>query len=401
MRLLLSKQHIFDVLPNIFARHRVRGHTIMEIAVQKEVLEWALARAGKAQDQLEQDFPKLNQWLSGENGPSLPQLRQLANKLHLPLGFLLLQKPPELKLPLRLFRTRGDGPIQNPSTELIDTLYAMERRQSWLRDYFINEGMSELSFVGSCNINDETAVVTDRMRKVLKLQQNWAAEYQNKDEAIKALRSSIEKSGVFVFSNGIVRNNTHRKLNVNEFLGFVMCDKYAPIIFVNNADFKAAQIFTLAHEFAHVMFGLSAAFDLDELQPANDPGEKACNAVAAEFLVPGEALSQYRASLQQSDFQSAASAFKVSEIVIARRALDGNIIERSQFFKFYNEYRERERSQESPGGGNFYNSQNSRVGKYFATILKKALGENKIMHREAYSLTGLYGKTFDNYLFES
>jgi Zn-dependent peptidase ImmA (M78 family) len=317
------------------------------------------------------------------------------------LGFLLLKKPPELELPVRLFRTRGDAPIQNPSTELIDTLYAMERRQSWLRDYFIREGMLELSFVGSCQINDETASVTNRMREVLGLQQNWAVEYHNEDEAIKALRSCIEKAGVFVFSNGIVRNNTHRKLNSNEFLGFVMSDKYAPVIFINNADFKAAQIFTLAHEFAHLLFGISAAFDLDELKPANDPGEKACNAVAAEFLVPREALSQFRASLQQNDFQSAAFAFKVSEIVIARRALDSNIISTHQFFDFYNEYRERERSQPSADGGNFYYSQNTRVGKFFAGVLKKALGENKIMHREAYSLTGLYGKTFDNYLFES
>lgn len=373
----------------------------MYIAVQKEVLEWALDRAGKTPDQIEQDFPKIKEWLSGDSGPSLPQLRQMANKLHLPLGFLLLKKPPELKLPVRLYRTRGDAPVQNPSTELIDTLYAMERRQSWLHDYLINEGMSELDFVGTCDLNDEIATVTDQMRKVLNLRQLWAAEYQSKDEALKALRSRIEKAGVFVFSNGIVRNNTHRKLNSNEFLGFVMCDKYAPVIFINNADFKAAQIFTLAHEFAHLLFGLSAAFDLDELQPADDPGEKACNAVAAEFLAPKAALLQFRSSMQQNNFQDAASALKVSEIVIARRALDTNIINKQQFFHFYNEYREREKTQLSADGGNFYYNQNSRVGKYFASILKKALGENKIMHREAYSLTGLYGKTFDNYLFES
>ncbi|MBI4266631.1 MAG: ImmA/IrrE family metallo-endopeptidase [Acidobacteria bacterium] len=103
--------------------------------------------------------------------------------------------------------------------------------------------------------------------------------------ALQTLRDALDAAGVIVVTNGIVGNNTHRKLDPQEFRGFVLVDEYAPLVFVNGADAKAAQMFTLAHECAHLWYGQSAACDLREPQPANDRVEIACNVVAAEFLV--------------------------------------------------------------------------------------------------------------------
>jgi Zn-dependent peptidase ImmA (M78 family) len=158
--------------------------------------------------------------------------------------------------------------------------------------------------------------------------------------ALRQLYNNIEAAGILVAVSGIVGNNTRRKLDPIEFRGFVLVDDYAPLVFVNGADGKAAQMFTLAHELAHIWFGSSAAFDLRELQPANNETEEACNRVAAEFLVPARQLRDFWPSIKQDPerFQSIARNFKVSEIVAARRAIDLGLISRNEFLDFYRNY---------------------------------------------------------------
>jgi Zn-dependent peptidase ImmA (M78 family) len=277
----------------------------------------------------------------------------------------------------------------------------MERRQAWVREYLIDEGQDPLPFVRSGKLTDESQAITREMRQVLGLERGWAAQQATWTNALGKLRQSMETALILVVVNGIVGNNTHRKLNPEEFRGFVLVDEYAPLVFVNGADAKAAQMFTLAHELAHLWFGSSAAFDLRELQPADDPTERACNRVAAEFLVPEEELRQFWSTAKQESepFQALARRFKVSELVAARRALDLALIGRHAFHDFYQEYlrSEHRRAATGPSGGDFYASQNLRIGRRFAEIVIRAAKEGKLLYRDAYQLTGLYGWAFEQF----
>jgi Zn-dependent peptidase ImmA (M78 family) len=373
-----------------------------KVAINESVIRWAMDRSELTVNDLLNKFPKIRQWISGESQPTLRQLEGLAKVTRTPLGFFFLEEPPQERLPIPNFRTLGDEGLNRPSPDLLETIQMMQRRQSWMREFLIEEGQEQLPLVNSARLDEQPISIAQRVRSRLGFDEGWAAQQPTWTDALRVLRETMEDAGIIVVVNGIVGNNTHRKLDPGEFRGFVLVDEYAPLVFVNGADGKAAQMFTLAHELAHVLFGSSAAFDLREMQPADDPTEKACNQVAAEFLVPEHELRRFWPSVKRhpDPFQAIARRFKVSTLVAARRTLDLALINKGAFLEYYRDYQRSQRSAaaRTTKGGDFFANQNLRVGRRFASAVIRGAKEGKLLFSEAYRLTGLYGKTFDQYI---
>ncbi len=226
-----------------------------KVAITEAVLSWAIERSGIPFTGLQRRFPKLEEWQRGDAQPTLRQLEDLAKATATPLGFLFLDQPPEERLPVPHFRTVREAEAFRPSANLLDTVHSMQRRQQWMREYLVEDGYEGLPFVRSAALTDEPADVAANIRRVLDLTEEWAAQSLTWMDALRRLRNVIEDAGILVFASGIVGNNTRRKLDVGEFRGFVLVDQYVPLVFVNAADARAAQMFTLAHELAHVWFG--------------------------------------------------------------------------------------------------------------------------------------------------
>lgn len=388
---------MFDNLSEENNRNKQKSTPIRSIDVSKSVLDWAIRRSGKQEEDLRQQFPNLDKWRSGQTQPTLHQLEKFANATYTAFGYLILSAPPEERLTIPHFRTSINQTPYSPSADLLDTVQTMERRQQWMREYLNNQGCDPLAFVKSVQITDNPERITQGMREVLRLDENWVSDQQTWESALRILRTHIEDAGILVVVNGVVGNNTHRKLDPDTFRGFVLVDEYAPLIFVNGADSKAAQMFTLAHELVHIWFGSSAIFDLQELRPASDEIEQICNRVAAEFLVPAAKLRDIWPSVihSPSRYLDLAKHFKVSELVVARRALDLNYISNDEYREYWNSRYVRTAPRHK--GGDFYSTQSLRLGRRFAETVIRAAAAGDILYREAYQLTGLYGKSFDNY----
>lgn len=371
------------------------------VQVRPEMLRWACARAGYEMRDLVPRFPALPDWERGEKQPTFKQLEAFARATHTPFGFLFLPEPPPEPLPIPDFRTVHDRPAR-PSPDLLDTIYAMQRRQDWMREERIDGESDPLDFVGNARLTDDPAAVGQEMRRTVGLDDGWAAAVPSWQEAVSDLRRRIEALGVLAVINGIVGNDTHRKLDVDEFRGFALTDRYAPLIFVNGADAKSAQMFTVAHELAHVWLGAEGEgiSGFDGLFPGDGRIEKFCDQAAAEFLVPARELREFWSGVKSASdaFERAARHFKVSPIVAGRRAMDLRLVSRATFFDFYQAYTTRERQRaRATAGGNFYNNQNTRVGEAFATSVIRAAIGGRLTFKEAYDLTGLRGGAFQQY----
>jgi Zn-dependent peptidase ImmA (M78 family) len=371
------------------------------VDVNPELVRWAVERSGLARDELAPDFNA--DWETGKKSPTLRQLEAFARRTMTPLGYLFLPKPPEEKLPIPDFRTPGDVPLRRPSPNLIETIQTMQRRQAWMRDYLIEQGNERLPFIGSITRRVEIEKAASRIRSTLLLAEDWHAKCDTWAEALRTLRYAAEDIGVLVAVNSIVGMNTHRPLDSGEFRGFVLPDDYAPLVFLNGADTKSAQMFTLAHELAHLWLGCGGLFNLMHMQPYDDEREKYCNRVAAEFLIPAGILKARwkEAAATENPYKTAATWFKVSPLVAARRALDLKLISQSAFSVFYKRHQEewdslKTKTKEQPGGDSYKNYY-VRLGRRFSSAVVCAALEGRLSYRDAYQLTGLKGKTFDKF----
>ena len=322
----------------------------MNLSLEPSVLRWARERAGLSPELLAEKIKtKLDRVVAWERTGELrfAQAQNLAKVTHTPFGFLFLREPPDEPLGIPDFRTVADGPIGPPSPELIDTVREMQRRQAWLREWLIEDGAEPLSFIGSVRTQAPPQRTAARMRETLGLLDGWAQLSGTWTDALRQFRQRIEAAGILIVINGSVGNNAHRTLSVQEFRGFALSDSYAPLIFVNGADGKAAQLFTMAHELAHL-------------------------------------------------YQVLARRFKVSPIVAARRATHLGSIARPEFLAFYRAYAadERRRQAAKNDGGSFWNSQTVRIGERFGVAVARAAKEGRLLDRDADRLTGLWGENF-------
>jgi Zn-dependent peptidase ImmA (M78 family) len=367
-----------------------------EVKINANIITWAIARAGYDLQEFVTNVPRVKQWIEGTKNPTVKQLENFSKKVYLPFGYFFLPEPPKEKIPIPFFRTNNHGG-GNVSVNVYDTILLLQRRQEWLKEYLIDRDFEPLPFVGKFHNNLNAAEIVADIRNVLGLHNNWASQFKTWTDALNHLTSKIEECGIIIVFNGVVENNTSRPIKVDECRGFVLVDEVAPFMFVNNADGKAAQMFTIVHELAHIWTGHSAGFDFINLMPANDPVELTCDRVAAEFLVPEDSFKEVWQ--QRPNIQLAAKYFKVSEIVIARRALDTGSLSREQFFAFYEEYTTREfaRKENQSSGGDFYATTKKRLSMAFAAHVYNAVRDNKLLYRDAYRLTSLKGDSFQTF----
>ena len=372
----------------------------VEALITPSVLAWAREQSGLsievAAKKIGRPMTELLAWESGKSKPSIPQARNISKVYKRPLAVFYLPNPPEEFDTLRDFRSLPIDWSPDFSPELSLLIRTAKYRMNWMHDYLRAEGFSPLNFVGSASLQTPSIDVCQNIFEVLQLTPHDQIECRNRDEVLRLWIEKAERVGIYIFRKG--------QINLKEVRGFVLCDEYAPFIYINSGDAKAAQIFTLTHELAHLWLNESGISNLEPIEAGHNNEaahiEVYCNTVASELILNRTLfdlkLQELDKSVPVSDqIEELSIYFKVSEEVIARRMMDDGYLTTETYLNLRRKYQERwqawkkkERLQmKAKGRGpSYYRTKAFNNGYLFTQNVISAFESGAISGREASGL---------------
>ena len=297
----------------------------LKAAVTPALLRWARESAGFSVGEAAAKVPtkpeRLESWESGDDQPTINQLRKLGVVYKRPIAVFYLAEPPRGWAALRDFR-RLPGEVygaQSPRLRM-EIRRARTRREVAIELYQeLGEAIPEFEIEGT--IGDNPSELAESIREALGVSIHRQFEWKGHYEAYNGWREAIENRGILIFQAS--------RIEVGEMRGFCVSDKPLPVIGVNSADSVHGRIFSVIHELVHIALSESGISDLvteTERPPEEQAIEVFCNQVAAEILVPSEVLSSIPAVKRKTspewDSRTLAGlsrAFGVSKEVILRR----------------------------------------------------------------------------------
>ncbi|WCZ39957.1 hypothetical protein CJEDD_11955 [Corynebacterium jeddahense] len=257
----------------------------VRVNIQPRMLAWAVDCTGLPEGELEKRFPKLPQWHSGESRPTLKQARELSKLARIPFGRLLLDEPSGERVGVTDFRTVGNKAMGTVSADLRETIRSSQSRLAWYAEFAAQEDIAPPTMYASATVEHDPAETAERARELLGIEKGKPLPGSDK---VSELAAAMEDDGILVARNSIVGNTTSRRLSVGEFRGFTIEDGGYVLVFVNTADAKTAQLFSLAHELGHVVLGRTGISDHSEHADV----ERWCNRFATAVIAPLEAVEQ-------------------------------------------------------------------------------------------------------------
>jgi transcriptional regulator with XRE-family HTH domain len=234
-------------------------NTSQEISVESGVLKWARETLGKSikevSRRLDLSETVVEKWERGEKRPTLKQLRDLSTFYKRPLAVFFLPGPPTEAPTPTDFRTLPKT-ARKPFSE--KTLLAMRRArrlQSLTID--LNKGLDRESRVeiGRVTLADKPSALAARTREDLAVgpEKQWG--WKNEAEAFGEWKRRVEKYGVLIFE---------LPFPIEEGRAFCFADRDQPTIVLNSGDSINGRVFSLFHEYSHLLLGQSGICDLSE-----------------------------------------------------------------------------------------------------------------------------------------
>lgn len=346
--------------------------------VEPSVLRWARESVGltplAAARRIKVPDDRVDEWESGVRAPTIVQLRTAATVYKRPLGVFFLPAPPTTFDAMRDFRRHQGAAADDWSPEL----HGDYRRALTQRDHALELAEIEDTALPTAwrlkRLPDDNEAIAAVGRTLLlstsplPLPSGTGTAYEH----LNVWVAGLEEAGVLVLASA------GGGVSTKEMRAFSLYFGILPVIVVNGSDSPRGRLFSLLHEYAHLLLHTSGLCDTVTDLQATSPDrelEARCNAIAAAALMPQAAVlsnSEVRArehspgSWSYEALRAAAAPFGVSAEALLRRLVtlgrvdrDYYRLRRDEFLAAYQE----EENRAKPGGGDWYRNTARDRGK--------------------------------------
>lgn len=347
---------------------------MVDVPVSKEVLKWAREFRGlkmeEAAHRLGFSVEELQAYESGDSYPSLGKFEKIASTYRLPQATLFRKTPPpEPPIPID-FRT-FDGGAAGQGFEFRVAVSKVRALQKTLRDLSDDDEEFLRPSLPVYYRNHDPWKQGEEERKRLGVtvedQLGWPST-----EAFRRWRAVFESIGIATYL---------QKFNLKDCRGYSLFeDGDPPAIIVNRSEeYDRARIFTLVHEYAHILIRQPGISD----QNPRNPVEAFCNRFAAAFLMPVDALRQLLPvwpnepiEWEDGKIRYAASRLKVSQRSLALRMEELGVAP-AGFYKQH-AWPVKSKKKNKKGGGSYVANRLSEIGGRYTSAVMSALDRKVI-----------------------
>lgn len=376
----------------------------VQIPLNPAILKWARERQGltlqEVATRFKKDVPEIELWETGGQSPTYVQLEKLAYEVYKrPIAIFFFPEPPQEQSLEKSFRTLPETEITKISPRLRVLIRSAKALQLGLYELFENSenGISNLvNRVGNSEIT-RLSVFVNKVREALGVSLENQISWRDQDIALKNWRTALEANGIFVFKGAFYDDN---------FSGFCLHDKVFPLIYLNNSLSTTRQIFTIFHELAHLLLGLSGIEPKSDryislLKGESKDVEVFCNRFANALLVPDVDFNNEIKLKKPSErvFYELALKYKVSREVILRKFLDRGMLEEGQYDYFVKKWKDKvaedKDKKKAKAGGNYYNTQGVYISERYANIIFNKYHQNVISLPDVASFLGVKIKSVE------
>ncbi|MGW7534080.1 XRE family transcriptional regulator [Amycolatopsis sp. NPDC054798] len=350
--------------------------TSIPALVEPAVLRWARVSIGltevAAARRIGVPDDRVARWESGDESPTIAQLKKAATAYNRALGVFFLAEPPAAFDTLRDFRRLPEAGAGEWSPDLhAEYRRAHQQRDNLLDLYELDDEQPPDDWRLPAAGTDERLAEQAR-EMLLRLSPLALTIRSTAYDHVNAWAAGLERAGVLVLAT------SRGRVQTAEMRGFSLYFDQLPVIMVNGADSPRGRLFSLLHEFAHLILHTQGLCDVTADLRATTPErqlEARCNALAAAMLMPTAAVlgrPEVQARAEQQDawtyaaLRDAAAPFGASAEAFLRRLLTlGRVTQpfyearRAEFLQAY----EADASTRTTGGGDWYRNTVRDLGK--------------------------------------